>query len=205
MSDRMRFFYNPQSRASTVRWMLEEVGADDYEIVRVEFGENGERDERLVAVNPMGKVPTLVLKDGTVLTESAAICAWLADAYPQAGLAPEPGTPERGTYYRWLFFGGSCFEPALIEAMMRKDAEPLSKTMVGWGSYDEVVDTIAQALEGKSYLLGDTFSAADVYIGAGLGWTMAFGAPRLADTPVIVDYVARLKERPAYQRSMEEA
>ncbi|MCO6389478.1 glutathione S-transferase [Aliihoeflea aestuarii] len=202
MSDRLKFFYNPKSRASTVRWMLEEVEAD-YEIVHVDFGPNGERDPRLVAVNPMGKVPTIVLPDGTVLTESAAICAWLADAYPDTGLAPAPGSPERGTYYRWLFFGGSVFEPALLEKMMRKDAEPLPKVSVGWGSYDDALRTVETGLAGRTYLVGDRFSAADVYMGAMLAWTMSFGAPGLKESNAISAYVARLTERPAFKRAIQ--
>lgn len=198
----LKFFYNPKSRASTVRWMLEEAGAD-HEIVHVEFGENGERDERLVAVNPMGKVPTIVLEDGTVVTEAPAICAWLADAYPDAGLAPAPGSSERGTYYRWLFFGGSVFEPALIEKMMRKDAAPLPKTAVGWGTYEEAVHAVDTGLAKGPYLLGEGFSAADVYIGASLAWAMSFGAPGLKESRVIGDYVARLQARPAFKRAIQ--
>lgn len=202
MSDRLKFFYNPRSRASTVRWMLEEVGAH-YEIVHVDFGPNGERDERLVAVNPMGKVPTIVLEDGTVITESPAICAWLADAYPQAGLAPAPDSPERGTYYRWLFFGGSVFEPALVEKMMRKDAEPLPISAVGWGTYEDALRAIETALAGRDYVLGERFSAADVYLGASLAWAMSFGAPGLKESEAISAYVARLQSRAAFKRAIQ--
>lgn len=202
MSGRLKFFYNPKSRASTVRWMLEEVEAD-YEIVHVDFGPNGERDEALVAVNPMGKVPTIVLPDGTVITESAAICAWLAEAYPDAGLAPVPGGPERGTWYRWLFFGGSVFEPALLEKMMRKDAEPLPKSAVGWGTYEEAVRAVETGLVKGPYLLGERFSAADVYMGAMLAWAMSFGAPGLKESNTINAYVERVKERPAFKRAIQ--
>lgn len=202
MSPRMKFFYNPRSRASTVRWMLEEVEAD-YEIAHVDFGQNGERDAALVAVNPMGKVPTIVLPDGTVITESAAICAWLSEAYPDAGLAPAPGSPERGTWYRWLFFGGSVFEPALLEKMMRKNAEPLSKTTVGWGTYEEAVHAVETGLAKGPYLLGERFSAADVYMGAMLAWAMSFGAPALKESSTINAYVERVKERPAFKRAIQ--
>jgi len=199
---RMKFFYNPRSRASTVRWMLEEVGAD-YEIVDIEFGDDKGRDARLLAVNPMGKIPTIVLEDGTVITESAAICTWLADAYPDAGLAPALGGSERGTWYRWLFFGGSVFEPALLEKMMRKDAEPLPKTAVGWGTYDEAVHAVETGLANGPYLLGERFSAADVYIGAMMAWAMSFGAPRLKESSLINTYVARVNERPAFRRTIK--
>ncbi|MHB2265876.1 glutathione S-transferase family protein [Aliihoeflea sp. PC F10.4] len=199
---RMKFFYNPRSRASTVRWMLEEVGAD-YEIVDIEFGDDQGRDARLLAVNPMGKIPTIVLEDGTVITESAAICTWLADAYPDAGLAPALGSSERGTWYRWLFFGGSVFEPALLEKMMRKDVEPLPKTAAGWGSYDEAVHAVETGLANGPYLLGEKFSGADVYIGAMMAWAMSFGAPGLKESNLINTYVARVSERPAFRRTIK--
>jgi glutathione S-transferase len=199
---RMKFFYNPRSRASTVRWMLEEVGAE-YEIVDIAFADDGERDARLLAVNPMGKIPTIVLEDGTVITESAAICAWLAEAYPDAGLAPEPGSSQRGTWYRWLFFGGSVFEPALLEKMMRKNAPPLPKSAVGWGTYEEAVHAIETGLSNGPYLLGENFSAADVYIGSMMAWAMSFGAPGLKESAAISAYVARVSERPAFGRAIK--
>lgn len=201
MSKALKLFYNPQSRASMARWMLEEVGAD-YEIVPIDFEAGDNRKADFLKLNPMGKIPTLLLEDGTVLTEAPAIIAWLADAYPQAGLAPDPGSPERGSYYRWLFFGGSCFEPAMIEAMMRKDAPPLPRMAAGWGSYDDVLHTLDTALCERRYLVGESFTAADLYVGAELGWAMSFGAPRIAETASFRDYVARLKERRAFQRAM---
>ncbi|MFD2237075.1 glutathione S-transferase family protein [Aureimonas populi] len=201
MPGAMKFYYNPQSRAAIVRWMLEEVGAD-YETVRVDFEAGDNRKSEFLKLNPMGKIPMLVLEDGTVLTECPAIIAWLADAYPQAGLAPEPGSPERGAYYRWLFFGGSCFEPSMTEAMMRKDQPPLPRSMVGWGTYEDVVRTLDTALCERRYLVCERFTAADLYLGAQLGWAMSFGAPKLKETASIRDYVARLQERPAYRRSM---
>ncbi|WP_182085622.1 glutathione S-transferase family protein [Aureimonas sp. ME7] len=198
MSQKLKLFHNPRSRAVTAHWMLEEARAD-YELVPIAFDPAGARDPALLAVNPMGKIPTLVLPDGTVVTETAAILAWVADAYPQADLAPAPGSPERGTYYRWLFFCGSCFEPALIERMMRADAPPLPKGMAGWGSYDDVIDTLEGTIA-KDYLVGDRFSAADLYVGAQLWWATTFKAPRVADNPAIQAYVGRLTERPAFRR-----
>jgi glutathione S-transferase len=201
MPGRLKLYHNPQSRAVTARWMLEEAGAD-YELVPVEFREDGARDPKILAVNPMGKVPTLVLDDGTVVTEVPAILAWAADAYPEKNLAPSPGSSERGSYYRWLFFVGSCFEPALIERMMRQDAEPLPKMMVGWSSYDDVIDTIEGALKGREFLVGDRCTAADVYMGAGLWWGGMFKGPRILESEIIQGYVARLAERPAFKRAM---
>ncbi|MEF2550469.1 glutathione S-transferase family protein [Aurantimonas sp. A2-1-M11] len=204
MPGRMTFYYNPMSRAATARWMLEEVGAE-YETVPVDFEAGDNRKPDFLAINPMGKIPTLVLDDGTVLTETAAILAWLADAYPSAGLAPAPGTPSRGSYYRWLFFGGSCFEPALTETMMRRDAAPLSKGSVGWGSYNDVVDTLELAVSRNPYLVGGQFSAADVYIGSQLSWAGSFGAPRIQDSAAIQAYVERVVDRDAYRRAMRPA
>jgi glutathione S-transferase len=192
------------SRAATARWMLEEVGAE-YETVLVDFEAGDNRKPDFLAINPMGKIPTLVLADRTVLTETAAILTWLAEAYPAAALAPEPGSSARGSYYRWLFFGGSCFEPALTETMMRKGAAPLSKGSVGWGSYNDVIDTLEQAVSRNTYLVGDQFTAADVYIGSQLSWAGGFGAPRIQDSAAIQAYVERVTDRDAYRRAMRPA
>ena len=198
MSDTILFYHNPQSRASMAHWMLEEVGAD-YEVRHIDFNAGENRTPEFLAVNPMGKIPTIVDR-GTVVTETAAIIAYLADRFPQAGLAPATGSPERGTYYRWLFFGAGCIEPAMLDKMMnRPDIE--RKGAVGYGSYDDTVDTIEKALRPGPYLLGDRFSAADVYIASELGWGGMFGAPRIKDSPVIRAYVERCTARPAYRRS----
>lgn len=198
----LTLYYNPRSRAAIARWMLEEVGAD-YAIRSIDFEAGDNRKPEFLEINAMGKIPTLVTGEGTVITEAPAIIAWLADRYPEAGLAPEPGSEARGPYYRWLFFGGSCFEPALTDRMMRADAEPLTRSAVGWGSYDDVIDTIEQALSKSPYLLGDSFSAADLYIGSELGWASMFKAPRLAESKVIQDYVQRVTAREGYKGSVE--
>lgn len=198
------FYYNPRSRAATARWMLEEVGAD-YEIRLLDFEAGDNRKAEFLAVNPMGKVPAIVTPEGAVITETAAIIAWLADSYPKAGLAPAVGTAERGVYYRWLFFGAGVFEPAVVEAMMRADQPKLPKSAVGWGSYDDVVDTLEGALSKTHYLIGDAFSAADVYLGSQLAWTSSFGAPRLKESRPIMDYIARVTAREAYKRSLAPA
>lgn len=197
----LTFYYNPRSRAAMVRWMLEEVGADyTLRLIDLEAGENRQPD--FLRINPMGKLPTIVTEAGTVMTEAPAIIAWLADRYPEAGLAPPVTDEKRGSYYRWLFFGGSCFEPALSERMLRADAPPLKKSAVGWGDYDDVIDTIEHALSSSPYLIDETFSAADLYIGAELSWAKMFGAPRIGDSKAINDYVARVTERDAYRRAM---
>lgn len=201
MSDRMTLYHNPRSRSAITHWMLEEVGAD-YTVVAIDFEAGDNRKPEFLRINPMGKIPTLALADGTVLTETAAINAYLADAFADKGLAPPIGTSARGTYYRWLFFPVTVFEPAMTEAMMRKDAAPLPKRAVGWGSYDEAVDTIETALTDRNYLVGDGFTAADLQMGAGLWYAGKFGAPRINESAVLQAYVGRLSERPAFRTAM---
>lgn len=198
MTDEIVFYHNPRSRAQMVHWMLEEVGAP-YRIVPIDFEKGENRAPSFLALNPMGKLPTIV-HCGTVITETAAIIAYLSDAFPQAGLAPAPGDPARGTWYRWLFFGAGCFEPALLDQMMKRPA-PERKAAVGWGSYEDVVATLGTALAKGPYLLGDRFSAADVYVGSEIRWAMMFGAPGLKGEKVFDDYVARLNARPALRRT----
>jgi glutathione S-transferase len=197
MSRRIVFYHNPQSRAAMVHWMLEEVGAE-YEKVHIDFQKGDNRKPEFLAINPMGKIPTLVV-DGVVITEAPAIIAWLADAYPAAGLAPSPGSLERGTYYRWLFFGGSCIEPALVDHMFKRPP-PESPGALGWGSYDNVIDAVEGALQPGPFLLGDAFTAADLYVAAELYWAGQFGAARIKESKVIADYVARCTQRPAFRR-----
>ena len=150
----------------------------------------------------MGKIPTIVVGD-TVITEAPAIIAWLADAYPKAALAPPPGSRERGTYYRWLFFGGSCIEPAMVDEMFKRPP-PERKSAFGWGSYNEVIDTIEKALQPGPYLLGDKFSGADVYIGAQMMWGGMFGAPRLKESRPSAPMSSAAPDRPAYRRTQEQ-
>lgn len=198
MSDEVVFYHNPRSRAQMAHWMLEEAGAP-YRTILVDFEKNEHKAPGFLKLNPMGKLPTIVHR-GTVVTETAAIIAYLADAFPQAGLAPAPADPQRGAYYRWLFFGAGCFEPALLDTMMKRP--PVErKSAVGWGSYDDVVATLRTALATGPYLLGGKFTAADVYLGAEIGWAMSFGAPGLKGEKVFDDYVARLHARPAYKRA----
>jgi glutathione S-transferase len=135
-----------------------------------------------------------------VVTETAAIIAYIADNFPKAGLAPEPTDALRGAYYRWLFFGAGCFEPALIDKMMKRP-EIERKAAVGWGSYDDVLAALKKALGDGPYLLGETFSAADVYVGSEIRFAMTFGAPGLKGEKVFDDYVARLSARPAARRT----
>jgi len=138
MTDEIVFYHNPQSRSQMVRWMIEEAGAP-HRVVPIDFAKNEHKAPAFLALNPMGKLPTIEHR-GTVVTETAAIIAYLADTFPQAGLAPAPGEPARGAYYRWLFFGAGCFEPALLDKMMKRP-EVERQAAVGWGSYDDVLAT----------------------------------------------------------------
>ena len=181
-----------------VHWMLEEAGAP-YRIVPIDFEKGEHKASTFLAINPMGKLPTIVHR-GVVVTETAAIIAYIADNFPKAGLAPEPEDARRGAYYRWLFFGAGCFEPALLDKMMKRP-EVERKAAVGWGSYDDVLATLKKALADGPYLLGETFSAADVYVGSEIRFAMTFGAPGLKGEKMFDDYVARLSARPAAQRT----
>jgi glutathione S-transferase len=196
MTDKLVFYTNPMSRGRIVRWMLEEVG-QPYETVLLDWG-SGSKSSDYLALNPMGKVPTIVHGD-TVVTECAAICAYLADAFPQAKLAPPSGSKLRGPYYRWLFFAAGPIEQAAGAKSMGWEAPPERKMMLGYGSMEDVISTLDGALQGREYLVGDSFTAADLYIGAHLGWGMSFGT--LEKRPVFEAYVARLQARPAAVRA----
>jgi glutathione S-transferase len=182
------------SRSSIVHWMLEEVG-QPYELRVLRRGEN--REAAYLAINPMGKVPALVHGD-VVITEAAAICCYLADAFPDAGLSVPLGDRRRGPYLKWLFFGPSCLEPALTDRMFKREAAPPA-TALGYGDFNTVLDVLSGTIEPGPFLLGEQFTAADVVIGAGLRWGMAIGTvPERAE---IVAYTARLALRPALARA----
>ena len=200
MSADLIFYSNPMSRGRIVRWMLEEVG-QPYEIRMLGYGSpepEGMKSPEFLKLNPMGKVPTLVHK-GVVVTEGAAICAYLADAFPEAGLAPVPGSAERATYYRWLFFGAGPVEAAVTDKSLGVQVAPEKKAMVGYGDFDAVLGALESAVGGRQYLAGDSFSAADVYTGSQIGWGMGFGS--IPKTPALEAYWAGLSARPAYKRA----
>ena len=192
-------YHAAPSRSSIVHWMLEELG-QPYELQVVSFKRGENRQPAYLAVNPMGKVPALKHGD-TVITEAAAICAYLADEFPQAGLNIPVGDPRRGTYLKWLFFGPSCVEPAIAErAFPRKEAP--ARSALGFGDFDTVVDVLAKAAAAASpYLLGNKFTAADVIIGSGLRWGTMFKL--LPDRTEFKPYLATLAERPALRRASE--
>lgn len=198
MADELVFYTHPMSRGRIVRWMLEEVGVP-YRTEIVEYATTMKGPEYR-ALNPMGKVPTLV-HNGNVITECAAICAYLADAFPQAGLAPAPSSPARGDYYRWLFFAAGPLEAAATTKGLGFDV-PLDKSrMAGWGTMADVVNTLDQLLSKNEYVAGGEFSAADVYLGSHLGWSMMFGT--IEKRQSFAEYCGRLAQRPAAKRAKD--
>ena len=197
MSDEVVFYHNPRSRAQMVHWMLEECGAS-YRIVPIDFTRNEHKTAEFLSLNPMGKLPVIEHR-GIVVTETAAIIAYLADQFPDAKLAPSVHDPARGIYYRWLFFAAACFEPALFDKLMKRP-DPESKSASGYGSYDDVLLSLKTALAKGPFILGETFSAADVYVGSELNWAMMFGAPGIKGDAVFEDFVARVTARRAYLR-----
>ena len=198
MTDELVFYTHPQSRGRIVRWMLEEIG-QPYRTEVLEYGTTMKAPAYL-AINPMGKVPT-IRHGGTIVTEAAAICAYLADAFPQARLAPPPGDRLRGPYYRWLFFGAGPLEQAWTNKAMGFAVPPERERMMGYGRFETVVDVLEQAVSGGEYLVGDSFTAADVCLGSGIGFGMQFGM--IEKRPAFEQYWQRLSARPAAQRAKE--
>lgn len=198
MRDEIVFYTNPQSRARIVRWMLEEVG-QPYRTELVEYATTMKAPPYL-AINPMGKVPA-VRHGETVVTEAAAICAYLADAFPQANLAPPPNDRLRGPYYRWLFFAAGPVEAAISNKALGFEVPKESERMIGYGNYETVLDVLESAVSQSDYLVGNQFTAADVYVGSHLGFGMQFGT--LEKRPAFEAYFARLSARPAALRARE--
>ena len=198
MSNELVFYTNPQSRGRIVRWMLEEVG-QPYRPEVLGYADSMKAPAYL-AINPMGKVPSIKHGDA-VVTESGAICAYLADAFPQAGLAPPLGDTRRGPYFRWMFFAAGPLEAALTDKALGVVVPPERKVMVGYGNFEDAVDAAEQALKAGDYILGDTFSAADVYFGSAIGFFLQFGS--IEPRPSFVAYAERLQTRPAAIRARE--
>lgn len=193
----IKFYHNPNTRASIAHWMLEEVGAE-YEVHLLDFEAGDQKRADYLAINPMGKVPCIV-DDGVVVTEAPAIVAHLADRFPAAGLAPAVGDPRRGAYYRWLFFGIACYEQALLDRATGRPALPRAG-MMPYSGFDDVLDTIENAV-GETYLLGEEFMACDLYIAAHTDWMLRFGQEDVKARPVLVAYAERCTARDACQRA----
>ena len=195
------FYTNPMSRGRIVRWMLEELG-QPYETRVLAYGAEMKSPDYL-AINPMGKVPAIRHGDA-VVTECAAICCYLADAFPEAGLAPPHGSPLRAPYYRWMFFAAGPVEAAITNRSFGFDLpdDPQARGRAGWGSYEAVCDALEALLaDGRDHVTGDAFSAADVYLGAQIIWGLQFGT--LPDRPGFKAYAERLQARPAARRARQ--
>jgi glutathione S-transferase len=192
---RVTFFHAPNSRSGGTRALLEELGVPyDMQVLNLKKGE--QRDAKYLAVNPMGKVPA-ILHDGQLITEQGAVFTYLADLYPQAGLAPALGDPLRGPYLRWMFYYGSSFEPAIVDRAQKNP--PAALAMSPYGDFDTMLNTLNSQLKKGPWMLGDKFTALDVLWGGALRWTVGFKI--VPPTPEINAYIERVAARPAIQRA----
>ena len=197
MTSRPTLYHCPQTRAATTFWMNEELG-DVCDIKIIDFRKGEQKGAEFVAINPMGKLPTLT-HDGVTVTEVAAICAYLADAFAEKGLAPALDDPRRGAYFRWMFFAPSCIEPAMTDIFNKRRND--NPQQIGYGNAELVVEAAKTALSDGDYILGDQFSAADIVFGSSLHFAMMFGAFEKEEP--FVAYTERLTSRSAYKRSEE--
>ena len=198
MADELILYTNPQSRGRIARWMLEEIG-QPYRVEVLDYTTTMKAPAYL-AINPMGKVPAL-RHGAAVVTETPAICAYLADAFPQAGLAPPPGDRLRAPYYRWLFFAAGPAEAAVSNKAMGFVVPPERERMMGYGRSELVLNTLESAVSNSDYLAGNAFTAADLYVGSHLGFGMMFGM--IEKRPAFERYWQRLSARPACVRAKE--
>jgi glutathione S-transferase len=197
MTEQLTFYTNPMSRGAIVRWMLEEVG-QPYDTVLLDYGTTMKAPDYL-AINPMGKVPAI--KHGeVVVTEVAAICAYLAETFPDAGLAPRTAA-ERGAYFRWMFFAAGPVEAAISDKMLGVDVPADKEMMVGYGNYNRVVDALDRLVASSPYVAGERFTAADVYVGSHISWGSQFGTLPKRDS--FGPYLERILSRPAAVRARE--
>jgi glutathione S-transferase len=196
MADTLTFYTNPQSRGQIIRWLLEELG-QPYETVILDYGTTMKAPEYL-AINPMGKVPAIKHGD-QIVTECAAICAYVADAFPQSGLLPAP--EHRGAYFRWLLFTAGPLESIFTAKAIGWEVPADKQAMAGFGSFDLAIDTIESAVVGRAFVAGDRFSAADVYVSSLLDFMLNFKL--LPPRPSFDAYLEPLRQRPAYVRAKE--
>jgi glutathione S-transferase len=192
---RVTLFHAPNSRSGGARALLEELGVP-YDLHVLNLKKNEQRDAKYLAINPMGKVPA-ILHDGALVTEQPAVYLYLADLYPQVGLAPAIGDALRGPYLRWMVFYGSSFEPAVVDRAQKREAAPPSTCP--YGDFDTMLGTLNQQLGTGPYLLGERFTAADVLWGVALQWTVGFKL--VPASPQIEKYIERVTSRPAIKRA----
>ncbi len=194
--DRITLYYSPQTRATGARVLLEELGAPyDLHVLNMKAGE--QRKPEFLAINPLGKVPTIGHR-GQIVTEQVAIFIYLADLFPNAGLTPALDDPMRGPYLRWIAFYGSSFEPALIDHFMKRDPAPATQSP--YADYETMLGALERQVSKGPYLLGERMTAADVLWGIAFNWTMTFGIVPRKD--VFVRYAERITARPAFKRIM---
>lgn len=191
------FYTNPQSRGQTVRWMLEEIG-QPYETEILDYASTM-KQEPYLSINPMGKVPAIVHK-GKVVTEVAAIVCYLAEAFPEAGLAPRDDN-ERADYYRWIFFTAGPIEAAFSNKAAGWDPDADKQRMFGYGTYDLAINTLEKTLSDRRFIAGNRFTAADLLVGAYVNFMLRFNL--LDPRPVFTDYAERMTDRDAYRRAQE--
>jgi len=198
MADELILYTNPMSRGRIARWMLEETG-QPYRTEVLDYATTM-KSPAYLAINPMGKVPALRHGDA-VVTETAAICAYLADAFPQSRLAPPPGDRLRAPYYRWMFFTAGPVESAVSNKALGFVVPPERERMIGYGRIDHVMKTLEEAVSHGNYLVGDSFTAADLYVGSQIGYGLMFGT--IEKRPAFDQYWHRISSRPAYVRAKE--
>jgi len=196
MTQKLTLYTNPMSRGRIVRWLLEELGIE-YDVKVLEYGATMKAPEYL-AINPMGKVPAVV-HGNNIVTECAAICTYLAETFPEAGLAPT--AEERGAYYRWLFFAAGPLEQAIGIKALGVDIPQDKQGMLGCGNVTLTLDTLSYAVKANPYIAGDRFTAADVYVGSHLGFGMQFGT--IEKRPEFVSYWQRICDRPAHIKASQ--
>ncbi|KZD25625.1 glutathione S-transferase family protein [Tardiphaga robiniae] len=193
----MKLYWSPRSRSFTALWLMEETGVA-YERVLTDITIGAQRTLEFLAVNPMGKVPALQDGDAT-MAEAAAICAYVAERYPDAKLAPELGDSHRAKYLYWLFFAPGCIEPAIAQIATKMELNPVA---AGWGDAQRVFDVLEAALDEGPWILGAQFSAADIAIGSGLNFAVR-NFKMVPSRPAFERYLDRCSARPAFQRAME--
>lgn len=192
----MKLYWSPRSRSFTTLWLMEEAG-QPYQRVLTDISAGANKTPDYLAINPIGKVPALVDGDA-VMAESAAICTYVADRYPQAKLAPALSDPRRAKYLQWMFFAPSCIEPAILQAYLKLDIPSAS---AAWGSTTQTFDVLDQALEKGPWLLGNEFSAADVAIGAGINYAIRM-FKMVPTRPNFDRYLDACAVRPAFQTAL---
>ena len=188
------FYHAAKTRSFAVLWFLEELG-EPYAMKRLDLTKGEQKTAAYLTINPMGKVPAVVV-DGHAIAERAAITTYLADLYPEKGLAPRPADPHRADYLRWQFFVGNCIEPAYMDHFHKRESVPGQAT---WGSYADVVQTMEDGVRGREFVAGNRFSAADVSMGSMIHWGLLFG---VLSGEVFESYRDRLNARPALKRAL---